>query len=105
MTEFKFANMHGYSDIEPYEIVRWVGKKTIEIREMKYEADPSFKPEWIVGGYAGHCTNAHGQKWFISSDETAPIIRARLNKDGYYRSKFGKHILNDEAIRFYDYNF
>ena len=32
-----YANRHSYSDIEPYEIVRRVSEKTIEVRPMKYE--------------------------------------------------------------------
>ena len=32
-----YANQYGYSDIEPYEIVRVVSDKTIEIRNMNAE--------------------------------------------------------------------
>lgn len=103
--QFPFANMHGWSDVEPYEVVRVISDKTIEIRPMKAERDESIKLDWAVGGFAGHCINQRDQKWFITSNETAPVIRARRRVDGYYHSKYGKHMLNERAIRFYDYNF
>jgi hypothetical protein len=101
----QYANHHGWSDIDPYEIVRVISDKTIEIRPMKAERDESVKLEWVVGGFAGHCTNQRAQKWHITRDEQAPVIRARLHKDGAYHSKCGKHYLSDKPIRFYDYNF
>ena len=102
---FPFANKHGYTDVTPYEVVRVISDKTIEIREMKAERDESVKLDWAVGGFAGHCVNQHDQKWSISSDESAPVIRARKRVDGYYHSPYGRHMLNDKPIRFYDYNF
>jgi hypothetical protein len=99
------ANMHGYTDIQPYEIVKKISDKTIEIRRMKAERDPAWNPEFIQGGFAGHCVNNHEQRWFITSDNESPIIRARLRKDGYYHSKVGRHVLSDKPRYFYDYNF
>ena len=103
--EFPFANLHGYSDVEPYEVVRVISDKTIEIRPMKAERDESVELKWAAGGFAGHCINQRDQKWNITSDETAPVIRARRRVDGYYHSAYGRHMLNDRAVRFYDYNF
>ena len=40
----KFANMIGYSDVEPYEVVRVISDKTIEIRGMDYQQD--FQPDF-----------------------------------------------------------
>jgi len=31
--QFKFANFHGYSDVEPFEIIKQISDKTLEIRE------------------------------------------------------------------------
>jgi hypothetical protein len=80
----KYANHIGYSDVDPYEIVRIVSDKTIEIREMKTEPDTSVELKWVAGGFAGHCVNQNEQKWIISSDETAPVIRIR-NRDDIIR--------------------
>ena len=101
----KYANHHGWSDVTPYEVIRVISDKTIEIREMKAERDPTYQPEFVPGGFSAICTNQHSQKWIIESDDTAPVIRARLRKDGRFWSNRGSHRLSDEPIRFYDYNF
>jgi hypothetical protein len=101
----RYANHHGYSDVNPYEIVRWVSDKTIEVRAMRAEVDPDWKPEVHVGGFFRHVANQHDQRWIITSDPEAPIIRARKHVDGCYHSAHGRHKVNDRAVKFYDYNF
>ena len=101
----KYANHHGWSDVTPYEVIRVISDKTIEIREMKAERDPAYTPEFVPGGFSAVCTNQRDQTWIIESDDTAPVIRARLRKDGYFHSQRGRHILNDKPVHFYDYNF
>jgi hypothetical protein len=59
----------------------------------------------IPGGFAGHCTNQHELKYIIEPDPAAPVVRARKHKDGRFYSKFGRHVLADKPIYFYDYNF
>lgn len=101
----KFANHLGYSDVNPFEIVRVVSDITIEIREMNAERDQSVKLEWVAGGFAGHCVNQRDQEWFITSDKSAPIIRIRLGKNRW-KDKFGRRYeLSDAFVKFYDYNF
>ena len=101
----KYANHIGYSDVDPYEIVRIVSEKTIEIREMKTEPDTSVELKWVAGGFAGHCVNQNEQKWIISSDETAPVIRIRLGKRGW-KDKYGrKFFVDSKPVKFYDHNF
>jgi len=102
--EYEYANFHGYSDATPFEIVRVISDKTIEIREMDAEKG-EWKPEWISGGFAGHCVNQDKQVWNIKSNEANPVIRARLNKNGAWKSSYGKHHLSNSAIKFHDYNF
>lgn len=101
----KFANLVLFSDVKPYEIVRVISDKTIEIREMNAERDSSWKPEFAAGGFVAHCKNQKDQKHVIVSDERNPVIRARLRKDGKFYSAYGKHVLADEPRYFYDYNF
>ena len=102
----KYANHFGYSDINPFEIVRFVSEKTIEIREMKSEKDPSYKPEFIPGGFSVHCVNQHAQKWIITSDESAPVIRIRLSKNKGWQDAHGRKFdLSEKPIKYYDYNF
>jgi hypothetical protein len=101
----KYANHFGYSDVNPFEIVRKVSDKTIEIREMNAVRDESVKMEFDVGGFSAHCTNQRDQKWIFSSDETAPIIRIRCNVRGW-QDKHGRQFrLSEKPMKFYDYNF
>jgi hypothetical protein len=97
-----FANLHGYTDIRPFEVISKTAK-TISIREM--EAEKAFKPEYIAGGFSAICTNEAMQEWKITSNEKNPIIKAYLRKDGNYWSKYGKHKLSEVPIKYYDYNF
>ena len=101
-----FANHYGYSDVHPFEIVRYVSDKTIEIRAMNATLDPAFKPEFHVGGFAAHCSNQHEQKWVYSSDHDAKIRRIRLSKIGIWKDKYGnRYSLANEPKKFYDYNY
>ena len=101
----KYANHYGYSDVNPFEIIKVISEKTIEIRKMDSTLDQSFELEFLVGGFSAHCTNQREQKWFIKSDETAPVFRIRLGKNGW-KDKDGRRFkLDVEPIKFYDYNF
>ena len=100
----KFAN-YGYSDVYPYEIVRVVSDKTLEVREMKAIRDPNWKPEIIPGGFSGHCTNQDEQRWIIESDFDRPVRRIRLGKKGW-KDKYGSRFsLSEKPRKFHDYNF
>lgn len=102
----EYANYHGYSDVYPYEVIRKVSDKTLVIRGMNAEKDPTWKPEFQAGGFAGHCINNGSQRWIITSDETLSTWRIRLHKDGIWRDKNGsKYYLSDKPRCFYDYNF
>ena len=102
----KYANHFGYSDVNPFEIVRKVSDKTIEIREMNAVRNESVKMEFVVGGFSAHCTNQRDQKWDISSDETAPVVRIRFSKNRGWQDKYGRRFdLAEKPVKFYDYNF
>jgi hypothetical protein len=102
----KYANEYGYSDIEPWEVVRVISDKTIEIREMQTERDESVKLEFNVGGFSAHCSNQNAQKWIITSKDDNPVIRIRKSKTGYWKCKNGsKFKLSDTPYKYYDYNF
>lgn len=102
----KYANQYGYSDVYPFEVVRVISDKTIEVREMDAERDESVKLEWAPGGFAGHCLNQRDQKWFITSNESNPVIRIRLSAKKGWQDKHGRRFgLSDQPVRFYDYNF
>ena len=100
----KYANHYGYSDVNPYEVVRVISDKTIEIREMDAERDETVKPSFDIGGFCAHSDNK--QAWFITSNESNPVIRIRLSKKKGWVDKYGRKFgLVDQPRKFYDYNF
>ena len=102
----RYANHYGYSDVTPYEVVRWVSDKTVEVREMEAERDDSVKLEWLPGGFAGHFVNQRDQKWHIKSNESNPVIRIRLSAKKGWRDKHGRRFgLSHNPVKFYDHNF
>jgi len=100
-----YANHIGYSDITPYEVVRVISDKTLEIRRMKTERDESVKLDFQIGGFLAHCSNQRDQNWFISSDESEKVIRIRLGKNGWKSAHGSRFELSDKPVKFYDYNF
>lgn len=102
----KFANRAGYTDITPYEVIRVISAKTLEVREMSTERDPTWMPIFVPGGFAGHCTNQNTQRWSYASDSTNPPVRIRLSNKGYWKDAHGGvYHTADSPKRFYDYNF
>ena len=99
------ANEIGYSDVYPYEIVRRVSDKTIEIRAMDAALDPEWKPEFIPGGFCAHCVNQHSQRWVYSSNPNNPLRRIRLTKRGWRGVGGAKFRLGSAPRKFHDYNF
>lgn len=100
----QYMNLHLYSDIKPFEVVRRISDKTLEIREMTAILDSDFKPEIEAGGFVGHCTNQREQRYSYKPNENATIIRCRLTKKGW-KSVCGTHKPSENPKRFYDYNF
>ena len=101
----KYANQLGYSDVEPYEVVKVISEKTIEIRAMDTEA-LTWKRDFHHGGFFGHTSNQNEQKWNITSNENNPVFRIRLSKNKGWRSAGGSRFqLADKPRKFYDFNF
>lgn len=99
-----YANMHGYTDVEPFEIVKVVSEKCIEVRTMKCEID-NWKSEVIVGGFSGHTVNNHSQKWKIEPNPEGAVVRIRKNKKGQWVNGSQKFYVSMTPVKFYDYNF
>ena len=105
VVDVDYANEICYSDVRPYEIVKVVSEKTIEVREMKAEELP-WKKDFHAGGFFGHMANQRDQKWKISSNEDVPVYRAHKRKDGCFWAKGAhKFRLAEEPRKFHDYNF
>ena len=79
--------------------------KTLTLRQDKATLKPSFKPEFILGGFAAHCVNQAEQDYDYEPDPNGRIFRAywSQSKKGFYVERTlrvipGRH-------EFYDYNF
>lgn len=80
---------------------------TITLQYDKATIDPDFKPEFIVGGFAAHCTNQEEQSYTYERNPEGAIETYRWSKknaryqgggDGSIKVIKGRH-------EFYDYNF
>ena len=100
-----YANECGYSDINPYEIVRIVSAKCIEVRHMDCVPDPEWKPEVHKGGFAAHISNDRDQKWIITPSQSKQVLRLRLRKDGFWWSGGMRFRISEKPVKFYDNNF
>lgn len=105
-----YANLVGYSDITPFEVVRVVSPTCLEVREMAFQRHAAWKPEFEVGGFAGHCTNMASQRWEILPAPYNKPRKIRLSKAKRTAGKWldtdgNSYVLADEPRRFYDYNF
>jgi hypothetical protein len=100
-----FVCSWGYdqTNIDYYKVME-VKNKSVVIAGIGQERDESVKMEFHVGGFSAHCSNQRDQKWIIKSNPSNPVIRIRLGKKGW-TGKFGRYILDDEPVKFYDYNF
>ena len=103
--QFEFANHHGYSDVNPFEVIRVISDKTLEVREMEASRDTSVKLDFEAGGFSAHCLNQSEQKWLIASDPSKPVIRIRFGKLGWKDAHGRRFSLSDHPRKFYDYNF
>ena len=98
------AHVVMYSDIYPVTIIKKTAT-TLTVRRDKATRDPNWKPEWIVGGFAGHCTNNDEQQWIIEEDPDGGIETFRWSKRyNQYRDKGGCKLF-PHWKKHYDYNF
>ena len=98
------ASVKLYSDIYAGTIVK-VTKASITIKRDKATLDPNWKPEFIAGGFAGHCVNNNSQTYTYEPDPNGEEYTLRWSKK---YNTYGTPN-NPRAIKgrheFYDYNF
>lgn len=109
LIEKKYANRHGYSDIEPYEVIeektpnmytiRWM--ESVQTEKSKKELRESF----VAGGFLGHYDN-NLQEWNCTPCEDYGCFTIRRHKDGnWYDVNHQKYFISDRPIKFCDFNF
>ena len=100
------VTIHHYSDADAGTITR-ISKSgkcfwyTIDDAVL----DPDFKPDFVVGGFAGHCTNQHEQTYTYTTVPGRQEKRATLCKDGRFKSTCMELLTIGYRGKFYDYNF
>jgi hypothetical protein len=99
------VTMHMYSDAHAGTIVK-VTKTSVTVQRDKAKMDPNFKPEFEVGGFAGHCTNQDKQVYTYEQDPNGQTTTFRWSaKYGQFRNgKMGTSLTKGRR-EFYDYNF
>jgi hypothetical protein len=99
----KYANHIMWSDVEPFEVVRVISDKCVEIRPMQTK-QIVFPKEIYVGGFSAHTADNYNQAYEYTSNETASTMRIRKGKKGWKSGNL-KFSMSDAPIKFYDYNF
>lgn len=98
------ATIHLWSDAHACTIVK-VTKSTVTVRRDKAIRDPDFKPEWVVGGFAAHCTNQEDQKWTYEKDPEGEKSTFRWSRKYNSYGRPGFPTLTRGRHEYYDYNF
>lgn len=107
------VHVNFYTDVQPATVVdvKRNGKQvTVQIDDYKL-ADGQ-KPDIIVGGFAGHCTNQRDLKYDITRNDKGRLMTFTLRK---WRGRYcwtikgstpnGRQGLAKGWVAFYDYNF
>ena len=71
------AHITLYTDSNPYTVIERKGKR-IKLQRAKAKLDPTWKPEMIAGGFAGHCVNNREQRWIITENPDGEITEGYL---------------------------
>lgn len=95
-----------YSDKYASTIIKRT-KATITVQRDKAIKDPNFKPNFIVGGFAAHCTNQDEQSYTYESDPDGLIETFRWSeKHGRFQGGGdGSITVINGRHEFHDYNF
>lgn len=100
------VTLHLYSDAHACTVIAKT-KTTITIQEDKATLDPNFKPEWVEGGFAGHCTNQNEQTYTYERNPKGAIHKCHWSeRNGCYQTGGdGSMKITRGRREFYDYNF
>jgi hypothetical protein len=98
------ATIGHYSDRTACTVIRISPSgKTLWMQEDIAVLD-GWKPEFVAGGFAGHCVNNTEQTYKYSPDSDGSVYRASRRKDGWFRTTNGEPVIPGRR-QFHDYNF
>jgi len=101
-----YANRRLWTDVDPYEIVRVVSDRCLEVRAMETEPDLTWQREVIPGGFTGHTTNNHEQRWVYRRCPEGQTLRIRKHKNGQWYDAHGdRYSIAAQPVKHYDFNF
>jgi len=103
----KYANLHGYTDVNPYEVVRVVSDICVEVRAMSTK-QIKFPQDFHAGGFVGHFSdNRSGQEYEYSQNEENEVFKIRWSTANrqWQKGKYMRFSMSDKPYKFYDYNF
>ena len=100
------VTIHLYSDAHAGTVIKKT-KTTITVQQDKATIDPNFKPEFVAGGFAGHCTNQNEQTYTYERDLNGTVTTYRWSKkyNRYQGGGDGSVTVTKGRREFYDYNF
>jgi hypothetical protein len=99
------VTMHLYSDSHAGTVVK-VTKTSVTVQRDKSTLDPNFKPDFVVGGFAGHCTNQSDQRYTYEADPNGELVKFNWSKKySQFRNTKQGRSLTKNRHEFYDYNF
>lgn len=99
------VTIHFYSDAHAGTVIKKT-KTTITIQQDIATLDPNFKPEFVTGGFAGHCTNQQDQTYTYERNPngTTYTFRWSAKYNKYREAKAGKTVTKGRR-EYYDWNF
>lgn len=109
LPEGEYLTQTCYSDKRPWVVIGRTAT-TLTLREVLVERDPSWKPEFVPGGFSAHCTNNDEQRAIYAGlgehTTTVRLVKSRYcGSDKLWRSPQHGEFLANAAISHYDYNF
>ena len=103
----KYANYCMYTDVQPYEVVKVISDKTVEIRAMDTK-QTKFPKDFHPGGFSGHyADNRSGQEYEYISNPEHRVERIRWSEANrqWQQGKHARFSMSDKPYKFHDYNF
>lgn len=98
------ATINLWSDRHAATVIK-VTAKTVTVRRDKATLNPDFKPEFIPGGFAAHCTNQSEQSYTYEPDEKGEVRTFHWSDKFQRYGQPGNLTLSKGRHEFYDYNF
>jgi hypothetical protein len=105
-----------WTDSDAYTIISRTATR-MTLQQDKATLDPSWKPEWVAGGFAGHCTNQDEQSYTYERDPNGHTVEISLRQ--YTHANTERRVWKRKGVgrkeigggvsvgrhKFHDYNF